>query len=97
MIFLKRTPEQIQKSKAEKDFTGGYNFLPWLYFEEKIKALAIIVFFVLSIMLPMPFCIQNSFNPLFQYITSPICMATSLFIYYKTKKQYKQMKNGISL
>lgn len=94
MNFKKRTKEQLDKAVKQGDFTGGYQFLPWLIWVETIKLLA-------SILLPIAgtclFVFQKeSYDLRFQIIAGFCLIIAGIFVFLATKRQYKQQKNGQS-
>lgn len=94
MIFEKRTPQQIQEAVNNKDFTGGYNYWPWLWFVEKVKLAVFIVLPIFGIC-----CLiftEKSYNILVQNCVGFAAIIVGICIFALTKKQYKQQKNGIS-
>lgn len=88
MKLTKRTEEQIKHSiDIEKDYTGGYNFISWLVFMR--------TFFTFSA-IPLALIILGA-TIYFQSVIS-IVIVSSLIIcwYFLIKKEYKELKKGIS-
>lgn len=94
MNLKKRTKEQLDEAVKQGDFTGGYQFLPWLIWVEIIKLLA-------SILLPIAgigcFIFQKgTYDLQFQIITGFCLIIAGIFVFLWTKRQYNQQKNGKS-
>lgn len=94
MNLKKRTVEELRDAVTRKDYTGGYDFIPWLIWIENIKAITIIGLFIAS--LGCFFSLGASYNVVVQLCVGIGAFAASIFLGYLTVKQYKDLKNGIS-
>jgi len=84
----------LEYSVSQKDFTGGYNFLAWLIWVERVKALAAIGLFVAGIVCFVT--LEESYDELFQSAVGIFCFLASSIIAFLTRRQYNQQKKGIS-
>ena len=87
MFFTKRTDLQVQQSKDNKDYTGGYKFLPWLvYMRTKFLIGAGTIslgILIASIVLAEPIAIG---------VISGLIVLYSFLL----KNEYNKLKKGIS-
>lgn len=94
MNLKKRTIEELRDAVSRKDYTGGYNFIAWLIWIENIKAITILALFIASIG-----CFSSlsvSYDVGAQLGVGIGAFVSSAFLGYLTRKQYKDLKNGIS-
>ena len=94
MDWRKRSNKQIDDSVSEGDFTGGYEFFPWLWYMRKFYVLA----FFLNI-----FMGYQAAKGYFEYEDVVALIAGAFFglvvpsiIGYLLVRDYKEKKRGIS-
>jgi len=94
MDWRKRSNKQIDDSVYKGDFTGGYEFFPWLWYMRKFYVLA----FFLNI-----FMGYQATKGYFEYAEIIALIAGAFFglvvpgiIAYLLVREYKEKKRGIS-
>ena len=83
----KRTDAQVAESVKNKDFTGGYKFIPWLIYMR--------TFFTCTAM-PLALFILGS---TIYFESKPATTLVTIIILcwsYLISKEYRELKNGIS-
>ena len=87
MFFTKRTDLQVQQSVDNKDYTGGYKFLPWLvYMRTKflIGAGSIDLLILIASFISM------------EPIAIGIICGLNVIYSFLLKNEYNKLKKGIS-
>jgi len=92
--FKKRTKEQIEASEANKDFTDGYEFFPWLIHMRLwhfIPTVGLLAFGV-----GMFIFTEDSYDTTFQFWAAVVACAAHVFLMYMLRRDYKLLQKGIS-
>lgn len=96
MNWRKRTDDEIKKSTSEKDYTEGYEFLPWLFWKKKMYVVGFFGNMALGIFGGVSTIIGND-NPIwygFAIITFFVIFTPTLIMSFLVREH--RDKKGIS-
>ena len=96
MVFKKRTLNQQAESVNNGDYTGGYDYIPWIWFEKEGRTKAILATILFGVGVVLECSLASSFSPTAQIIAGIGAMCGGIFLHLWTYRQFKQMKKGIS-
>lgn len=91
--WTKRTESEIEKSESKGDYTGGYEFGPWLLWMRKMYVLGCLANFAFSIVGWKIFLTEGDYVGLGVGI---FFLLSTTLIGYKIRKDYTNSKKGIS-
>lgn len=91
-IFKKRTPAEVAKSRQDKDYTGGYSFLPWLIHADGSSYL---LGFIVNLVLGLA-VIFSTWGDVASLIGMFFAFIVAPFIAFLTIRSYRRRKKGIT-
>ncbi len=93
MAFKKRTKEQEDSAIANGDFTGGYEFWPWLIFKRKYWLVIVPTLFLFSFGI-----LDDSYEngDLVNRTSGIIGIIMGIFLMVRIEIEFKKLKKGDS-
>ena len=95
MNLKKRTQAEIDQANSKKDYTGGYDFLPWLI-HMRLRGYVIPSFGLLAGGIYCFFSLEDSYDVTFQKWAGVGCIIASALIQILLRREYLKLKLGIT-
>ena len=94
---MKRTIQQQAESRFKGDYTGGYDFYPWLWYMKKVKMFMAIAMVAIFVFLRLSLRIKGFVaDYYFQSGISWFALLAALVIAFMTIREYKHLRKGVS-
>jgi len=93
MNWTKKTDAEIQAFEDKNDFTGGYEFLPWLWYMKKGYLGGIALLLIIGGITAF----TQAYNQNVAYVAAGFFgVALPILFSYLLKRQYNKLQKGIS-